>query len=294
MKSREIIFSFVFCFLILAPLTGRSQVGNVDGAAKIKPTVLVLGTYRMNGRGSARFDDVSTPERQKELEALVEKLKKFKPTKIAVEIDSSSEAETQRLYERFVAGNYRLSRNETNQIGFRLAKELGHEKIYCVDWREFPSDPAYNFEGLAARDSELDSFLKVVYGNLRREVDAEREKLLNLSILDQHILLNQPQRMKREQQMYFDLMRIGRGSEYAGANYLSWWYGRNMKILVNIIRITDSPQDRILVIYGFGHAQILTQLARESGFYNVESPLKYLQGRKRKNGPRTAPALSGE
>lgn len=76
-------------------------------------------------------------------------------------------------------------------------------------------------------------------------------------------------------------MRIGRDKEYIGANYFSWWYGRNMQILTNIVRITDSMNDRILVVYGAGHAKLLNQLATESGFYNVESPLKYLRGKKK-------------
>jgi hypothetical protein len=80
--------------------------------------------------------------------------------------------------------------------------------------------------------------------------------------------------------IHFDLLRIGLGKEYAGANHLSWWYRRNMIILANIIRITDSPNDRILVIYGTGHSKLLTQFAKESAFYNVESPLNYLENNK--------------
>jgi hypothetical protein len=111
-------------------------------------------------------------------------------------------------------------------------------------------------------------------------VDAEHEKLFTLGITDQLILLNQPERIEKSHQTYFDLMRIGRGKEYIGTNYVSWWYRRNLTILDNIIRLTDAPNDRILVIYGSGHLKLLTQFAKESGFYNVESPLKYLQGKK--------------
>ncbi|NJM54326.1 MAG: hypothetical protein HC846_13665 [Blastocatellia bacterium] len=113
----------------------------------------------------------------------------------------------------------------------------------------------------------------------KREADSESEKMMNLSIVDQFILLNQPARIERDHQNYYDYVRAGSGNEYFGANYLSWWYGRNMKILANIIRITDSSNDRILVIYGSGHAKLLNQFAKESSFYKVESPLKYLQKR---------------
>lgn len=144
----------------------------------------------------------------------------------------------------------------------------------------FPADDSYNYEKFAAKDAELDKFLKGVYRKIREEVDAEDEKLLKLSVLDQYILINQPARIERDHTRYFDFIRLNLGQEYVGANYLSWWYGRNMKILANLIRITDSPNDRVLVIYGAGHAKLLNQFARESGFYNVESPLKYLENKK--------------
>ena len=124
------------------------------------------------------------------------------------------------------------------------------------------------------------NFLKVINEDLKKDVDSEAEKLMKMSVTDQMIYINQPERAERSHQRYFEIMRIGRGEEYVGANYLSWWYGRNMKILNNIIRITDSPDDRILVVYGSGHLKLLNQFAKESDFYTVESPLKYLKSRK--------------
>ena len=259
------------------------NLGNVfDRDAKIKPTLVILGTYHMGTPGNNVVNptvaDVSTPERQNQMVALVEKLKLFQPTKIAVEIDTEEEAKIEQLYNQYISsGQYQLSKSETNQIGFRLAKELAHKKIYCVDWNEFTDDPLYNYEVYAAKDAELDSFLKSVYKNLKEELDAEFEKLFPLPIIDQLIFLNRQEQMDKDHQRYFDLLHIGRGQEYVGANYLSWWYARNMKILVNLTRMTDSPDDRILAIYGAGHLKLLTQFAKESGFYDVESPLKYLE-----------------
>jgi hypothetical protein len=229
---------------------------------------------------NGKVDDVTSPERQKQVVQLVEKLKKFRPTKIVIECDLEDDAKTQEIYDKYLSGGYQLSKNETNQIGFRLAKELGLRKVYCVDWSDFWDDPSINYEKYASKDAELDSFLKGVYRNLKKEIDTESEKLFTLSVIDQLVLLNQPDRMEKDHKAYFDFIRIGRGKEYIGANYVSWWYRRNLTILDNIIRITDSPKERILVIYGAGHLKLLTQFAKESGFYNVESPLKYLKRKK--------------
>jgi hypothetical protein len=285
MKLREKIFLPGFCFLILSTFSVQAQIGIVDRDSRVKPTLVVLGTYHMGTPGNnvvnGKVDDISSPERQKQVVQLVEKLEKFKPTKIVVECDLEADAKTQELYARYLSGSYQLSKNETNQIGFRLAKASGLKKVYCVDWSDFWDDPTINYEKYASKDAELDSFLKGVYRTLKKEVEAEHEKLFTLPVLDQLVLLNQPDRIEKAHNIYFDLMRIGRGKEYIGANYVSWWYRRNLTILDNIIRITDSPEERILVIYGSGHLKLLTQFAKESGFYNVESPLKYLQSKKR-------------
>ena len=284
MKLRGNIFLFASCFLILSTLAVEAQVGKVDASPKAKPTMVVLGTYRMETVGNNGIDskdaDITTPERQKQIVALVERLKKFNPTKIAIECDIADDTRTRYTYNRYLSEGYQLSKNETNQIGFRLAKELSHEKLYCVDSGELPTELYSNYRRNASKNVELVRILKTFYQNLKKGMDEEYEKLFTLSVIDQLILLNQNARMEKEHQRYFDLMRIGSEKEYVGVNFLAWWYGKNMKILTNIIRITDSPTDRVLVIYGAEHNKLLTQFAKESAFYNVESPLKYLKTKK--------------
>lgn len=284
MRVRKNFILLIFCFLFLSSFTAKAQLGIVDRNAKTKPPLVVLGTYHMSATTTNivnnQVDDITSPERQKQVVQLVEKLKKFKPTKIAVECDIEDDAKVQENYNQYLSGNRQLSKNETNQIGFRLAKDLRHKKVYCVDWGIFPEDQLYWYEKYAAKDAELNDFVKKVHEEIKKESNAETEKLRTLSITDQLIHLNQPERYEKNHQIYFEIMRIGRGSEYVGANYLSWIYGRNMKILNNIIRMTDSMDDRILVVYGNGHNKLLNQFAKESEFYTVESPLKYLKSKR--------------
>jgi hypothetical protein len=226
---------------------------------------------------NGKVDDISTPERQTQVVELIDKLKSIEPTKIVVECDLEKDQMMQDAFNEYLSGKYQLSKNETNQIGFRLAKALGHKKVYCVDWSDFWDDPSINYLKYAEKDPELNTFLKKINKNLKDRVDAQSEKMAKLPVIDQLVFLNQPERIEADHQAYYDIIRIGRGNEYVGAGYLSWWYRRNFVILDNIIRLTDSPKDRILVIYGAGHLKLLTQFAKESGFYNVESPLKYLE-----------------
>ncbi|MBN1271490.1 MAG: hypothetical protein JXB26_04395 [Candidatus Aminicenantes bacterium] len=285
MKLRKNFLLLGFFFIFFSIFSVEAQIGIIDRDAKIKPTLVVLGTYHMGTAGkhlvNVKKDDVTTPERQKQIIELVEKLGKFKPTKIVVEIDIEKDTKTQEIYNEYLEGHYQLSKSETNQIGFRLAKKLGHKKVYCVNgWDLVLDEDSYNFVKYASKDAKLDSFLKGLIQKSQERADKENEKLSTLSVTDQLILLNQPDRMEKDHQVYFDLLRIGRNEEYVGANYVSWWYSRNLMIFTNIIRITDSSDDRILVIYGAGHTQLLTQFAEESGFYIVENPLKYLEKNK--------------
>ncbi len=52
-------------------------------------------------------------------------------------------------------------------------------------------------------------------------------------------------------------------------------------IFVNLTRITESDDERILLIIGAAHTFLIRQFLEDSGDYIVESPLKYLKTEER-------------
>jgi hypothetical protein len=60
--------------------------------------------------------------------------------------------------------------------------------------------------------------------------------------------------------IYLAALRVGSDTSYPGANVAARWYERNLKITANILRVIDSPTDRVLVIIGAAHAPILREL----------------------------------
>ena len=76
----------------------------------------------------------SHPKRQREIEQLVTQLTAFQPTKIALEADERFDTQINADYQGYLEGAYELKRDEGNQIGFRLAKQMGHPKLYGVDY----------------------------------------------------------------------------------------------------------------------------------------------------------------
>lgn len=242
-----------------------------------KPAVLILATYHMDNPGrdvmNVQSDDVLTGKRQKEIREFVNLLKRFNPTKIAVEMPFGS-AKLDEQYGLYLRGAYQLTRNEIDQIGFRLAKELNHRKIYGVD-AEGAFDIGRVFEFAAANNQQETVDRGIAIG--KRQV-AEANKLIQTSTITEiYKALNDQRRNNESHQAYLMMSRIGKDKQYPGVNLLADWYERNLKIFSNIQRITESKNDRILVIIGGGHVKLLQQFVEDSGEYNLEKASKYFQ-----------------
>ena len=74
---------------------------------------------------------------------------------------------------------------------------------------------------------------------------------------------------------YYRIALLGTPTDPVGANWVQYWFGRNLAIFNTIARNTDKG-DRVLVIYGAGHGNYLRQLAADSGIYRVHEPMSWL------------------
>jgi hypothetical protein len=221
--------------------------------------VLVLGTYHMNNPGHDLFntqaDDVLAPKRQAEMAQLIEALKRFKPTKIAVERDAGD----QRLgkdYQDYVAGTHQLTRNEIEQIGFRLAKELGHKTVYAVDADgEFPYPRLVKYAKATGRSKELDALM----AEIGEMVKTGNAYLGSHTVLETLVNMNSDAKVAQDVGFYYREAELGEPWDWAGADLVADWFRRNMRIYANVMQIADAPDDRVLVIYGAGHLGWLQQ-----------------------------------
>ena len=223
------------------------------------PQILVLGTYHMANPGrdihNMQADDTLSARRQKEIGELVEVLKRFHPTKVAVEADVGSQVVTQR-YSDYLAGKYALTRNETEQIGFRLAKELGHTTIYPVDEEgDFPYERVQNF---AKANNRAEEFAAIAAGAEAR-VQQQGSFLASHSVLEMLERMNADATVAGDVATYLAFVPFGDPGDYAGPDLLAMWYQRNIRIYHNIRALVAAPGDRILVIYGAGHLGWLRQ-----------------------------------
>lgn len=224
-----------------------------------RPEILVLGTYHMANPGhdihNMQADDVLLPKRQHEIAQLLEVLKRFHPTKIAVEANVGSKRVAQE-YSDYLAGKYTLSRNEIDQVGYRLAKELGLKTIYPVD--EDGDFPWLRVVDYAKANGQTEKFNAIDAGwaTLMKE---QTDFLQSHTVLETLEYLNSDERTARDLGYYFAAVRLGVPFNYAGPDLLAAYYQRNIRIYHNIVALIDSPNDKVLVVYGSGHLGWLWQ-----------------------------------
>jgi Family of unknown function (DUF5694) len=224
-----------------------------------RPEILVLGAYHMANPGADAFnmqaDDVLSAKRQQEILQLIAVLKTFRPTKIAIEEDVGSKT-TEREYSDYVAGNYALDRGEDDQIGYRLAKELGHKKVYPVDVDgDFPLDRVSKWAKSNGRAAEIDAMMS----SFGTQIKEEGAFLHSHTVLEMLEYLNSDEAADRAVASYYDCVPFGSPTDFVGPDLLAAWYQRNIRIYHNIFKLIESRDERILVIFGAGHLGWLRQ-----------------------------------
>jgi hypothetical protein len=245
---------------IVALAVGCVNAARAQQAATEKPgppaaraEVLVLGVYHMANPGrdifNTKADDVLAPRRQAEIAELVGVLKRFRPTKIAVEAEVGDERIARR-YADYLAGKHELSRDETEQIGFRLAKELNQKTVYAVDERaEFPFPPLVDYAKAHGRSTELDALLAEV-GEM---VKVQNRYLASHTVLETLLYMNADAKVAEDVGFYYRQAHFSEPGNWAGADLVSAWFRRNMRIYANVVQLADTPDERILAIFGAGH-----------------------------------------
>ena len=242
----------IFCLLVVT--LGLSAVAQPAKRAE----VLVLGVYHMANPGHDIFnmpaDDVLAPKRQQEIAELATVIEKFKPTKIALENDSQKKLDDR--YAKYLAGQYVLTANEIDQIGLRIAKDLGHTTVYAVDADgDFPFQRVINFAKATGQSPKLDAMMS----EIGAMVKAQGDYLKTNTVLQTLLYMNSDARVAHDVGFYYTEAHYGEPGDYAGPDLLTEWYRRNIHIFNNVTKLVTSPDDRILVIFGAGHLGWLRQ-----------------------------------
>lgn len=245
--------------------------------------VMVLGTYHMGNPGldlvNAQVDDVTRPQRQREIQAVVDALARWRPTKVLIEWQMPAPF-TVPQYRTFMPAQLATDRNEIVQIGFRLARQLGHADVYGFDEQSGEGEPEYfQFDRVQAfaEAHGRSALIEDTLAYFRRGA-AEMEALQRDHSVAQLLLRNNdPDRERAEHARgYYFVLPLGDTDNQAGAEFNAYWYMRNAKMFGKIALIAE-PGDRVLVLVGSGHRYWLTHFAGLVPGFRAVDPRPYLE-----------------
>ena len=235
------------------------------------PKLLVLGVSHFGNPGrdmvNPRVEDVLTPDRQVEIAAVVDALAATRPTHVAVEWPAAKQAALDQLYADYRAGRHPLARDETEQIGLRLAARLNLPRVDAVDWNEEPpgKDADYDFAAWAAahgRKAELDAITADTARYVARLDALNRCRTIAGWLRD----LNTPAYEAWDNAIYYRIATMGDAAANPGAAWVGAWYARNLRIAAALRTVAGRPGDRTVAVFGAGHAGLLRRYAAGMGF----------------------------
>jgi hypothetical protein len=239
-------------------------------------SVLLLGTYHFANPGldavQVQVSDVLTPEKQSEIIEIVESLSQFQPTKVAVEVNAAKMDALNQEYSNYVAGKHDLTRNEVQQFGFRLAAKFVHPRIFAIDdlGTSLPFDEALEYA------NQYDPEFVPKVEQYIKDMESKANDLQSTATVRQILAhYNHPDNLKSDHSFYLSFAKLGAMNTFIGAEFLTAWYDRNIRIFANLQSIATEG-DRIAVFYGSGHTPILNELIRSSENMDLLDILEYL------------------
>lgn len=267
--------------IILISILSFYLCGQTNEPVKVK--VLTLGVFHFDypNLDAIKVEDkdkisVLDEPYQTDIKNITDALAKFKPTIIAVESLPENQQKIDSLYSLFKSGKWELKKNEIYQLGFRLGKILDLEKIYCID------DMGRHYENIEQifKDSIRLVKLENYYFNSTDSIYFKRnrsDKIKNLT--DALILSNNPDNIKGRLGIYLlnPFKYEEKPGDFSGVDFETGrWFSRNLRIFRNIQRIPQTSDDRILLIIGSEHLNLLNHFFEASKEYELISPLPFL------------------
>lgn len=228
-------------------LAGSMLIAAGQPPEAAKPALLILGTPHFGNPGldtvNVRVPDVLSPERQREIEAIIERLATFRPTRVAVEWPADEQARLDRRYADYRAGRFQLTANERDQIGLRLAARLGLARVDAVDWSgDAPGQESdYDYPAWAEANGRGPEWRAWV-GRFQAEADSSARLMACTPVSAWVRGVNTPAYRLANHRSYFHVGQMGdaRGAN-PGAAWVGTWYTRNLRILNNLRILAPGP-----------------------------------------------------
>jgi hypothetical protein len=276
--------------LFFVLLSGRSLSQTALAVLPQKIKVYLVGTFHFDGATGDVYktvrEDMKTPENQRELDDLVQRLAKASPDRVFVEWTPDRQGYVDTTYQLYLHDQFELGNNEVYQVGYRLGKLLKQERIYCAD-----AGGEFDYDSLVAyserhHQSDILSDLNHPKDSIAKLISARISAIYSYyqspgghTLTDIILSNNTPEVIASGADLYnLVYARIGQGNEYPGADLGSDFYKRNMRIYSNILRQIDFAHDKAILLYiGSGHISFLKEIFASSLLFEVEDIVPVLK-----------------
>jgi hypothetical protein len=278
---RRVAVLLAACAAVATPLAAQQQpTGFPATCAPGEVQVMLLGTFHFEGStGDAvqsPLADVLSPPRQAELDELVTRLAAWSPDLVAIEWPAASADSTAAQYGRYAVSGSSRSANEGVQVGFRLARRMGHATVHPID-HQMPLGND-SLEALMQRRPEIQQRVDSLVAVLQARTDSVIANEDRTSIIQRLRDANTEQALHggNSMGMFGSFLAAGEGSNHGGPRLLARWYERNFIMAHNLTRVVRPGTRRVLMVVGSGHVPPLRNILAESPDYCPVSPLPYL------------------
>ncbi|MEM6721026.1 MAG: DUF5694 domain-containing protein [Bacteroidota bacterium] len=281
---KKLIVCLLAIYTFIACDKNESKIASED-SGKIK--VYLLGTFHFAQTDSTY--NVLEAKHQKSIQELCDIVISKKPDKVFVERQPEFEFRNKydSLFKLYTQTDKLLAKNETFQVGFRIAKALNHPKVYQCDnpgmfGRYYGEAVKY-----AKENGQMGFVNATAKGTVVREDDRVDEDAIqkNSSLLDYIRWINSEAVMTTSHASYVandpligskDYYNYDDDDTLIGAQITVSWYRRNILIYTKMINQLSFDEDAIFLVIGADHVPILEHLFESNPNFEVVKASEWL------------------
>jgi hypothetical protein len=269
---------FLPLLLLILPLLGLPSPARSDVPLPVQ--VMFVGSYHFGNPGrdlhNVAADDMTAPRRQKELAELAQRLERFKPTAVAVEVSSPDLKVA--AYRKFTPADLGKAKNEIVQVGYRIAHDVGLAEVYAIDEDSDTIDyfPWGKIESWA-KDHKADATkLAAMQARVEKMTSDLTAAQKTKTVSELFAQVNDPAGLRAMQDDFqYGLMAFGDAKAQPGAELNAAWYLRNAKIFAKLTQVAK-PGDRVIIVFGSGHGYWLRHFIENTPGFQLVEPVPYL------------------
>ncbi|TPG41830.1 DUF5694 domain-containing protein [Flavobacterium pectinovorum] len=257
--NKIVLLSLIFAF-------------NFINAQPKKKQILLLGSFHFENPGldvaKVNTFNVMSDKSQKELENIANKIKKFGPDKIFIEWNYEKQDKIDKFYAKNTDSLLQKDADEIVQIAVRSAKKLGHKRLYGIDYNgaDFPYDSLV--KGMKEA-GQLDLIKKNEETMKHYETDFNT-KITKYSLTELLLDINTKASNGGNLQWYLETaIKGGKKDNFVGAFLVSEWYRRNLYMYALIQKLTESKDDKIMVLLGAGHTAMIREFVKHNPEFEI-------------------------